>query len=442
MDAAIRKFADLLDWSDYSRVDFALVVGVHADGLFPLGGHLTLSRDELEPTSPLHSRGKHFAVICGSDSLDSLRSALASEDPMRLVLAGHELTFGDAMGHTHSWSAILATDFGERLVGWPARTIKLTHLSRWNYFQKIELDVHDERFAELQPVPFASLSAALRFVGAETDLNLPTGLTIFAPIFARLNDPQLDLASSRVSVDVEAAMQPTTSDMCVAFSSRIQGDLPIIARAITWEQTDTHRWQVAATLPAGTSWTDVSLSVRGRSISRRTAYAPSLAVQAHTALSGGHVWLTNLLSPDKGKNRELKFERGVVALLSLGGLPTVPYGHDGLDRYMDFVSFAARNRVIVGECTVDTPSPDKMAKLRGRTEELGRQLRCGTEEVLLQSVVMVPMDTKAMPDELISKARDLRVALLWGERLEQLLMHITAGDSPEQVFDRIRYFST
>lgn len=443
MHEHISKFLECVDWSLLQRADFAIVGVRQSDGVYPLGGRIVLNDGVHPPAERVSSISDHFCVSVGSCRSNDIRDDLTSKVVEDFGFRSLGLAFaGERWGHLPSWSAILQFDFGRRHIGWPARTLRLGLPSRASILQAAH-GGHptDEQFASLRPVPFASCGDALLFVGVERDLNLASGLDIIATTPARIHDVGVRLDTAVATTTVETTLDPSQGEMSVLYSSRQANVRPIEVKAREWKRVDAERWIAQAQLTPGTSWTAATLLVHGLSVETIDTFAPSSPVYAHAQLEESDIWLERLLFAREGKTRAESFERGVVALLSLAQLPTIPYGHEGRDRYFDFLAFAGSNSMVVGECTTEVPGEPKLTKLAARAAELSKKFAHATRECIVCPAVFLPLGQDSLPEEVIAIAKRLRVSLIFGDRLRELLSVVHAGVPPRQLFDLIRRHS-
>lgn len=135
---------------------------------------------------------------------------------------------------------------------------------------------------------------------------------------------------------------------------------------------------------------------------------PDLLTRAYENIDENLQKLGGDLNPPQGsKDKKIgdRFERAVMTLFSLLGLPSVHIGEDGDLVAADVLCRAASGDLLLVECSIRAVGPDKRAKLQGRARDLeGKLAGRGSPVRVIPVAVQADPSGKDDPEWVLDRA--------------------------------------
>ena len=357
----------------------------------------------------------------------------------RGTMAEHQISFrnaGDGRPYAFSWEHAELM-WSQPYIGWSAHCVGLHGLQIGSLLGDTRLGWLGDRLISLRPDRVMSWRDVERILGPKVEVSETRGCTIelFAPLYARLLEPSLVQNLGKLMIPIESYLDPVASGMELVAQEALGGTLIATVPANKWKRGKHRTWAVLLDSDHLRGSLDLSLNAGDFKIWRTTIALPGLAARLLDGIEDGHKWLERLLLPTMGPKVDSEgFERAVVSLLALGGIPTVPIGHDGPDRSSDFICAISAKHVILGECTVGPIAPKKVGDLRHRAAGVIRRLQRPGEDLDVVACVFTPSSEADLPPEHLSMAVESGIAVVWRERLDQLLGLARSGELGSTIF--------
>lgn len=333
-----------------------------------------------------------------------------------------------------------AVGWSQEHVGWPAHSLVISGLQIGSVLNDTSLDWLRDRLISLRPDRLMSWRDVERLfgLGFKVSSDLGCGVELFAPIYARfLDSPQL-ASGGKLTVHVESHLNPKTAGLEVVVQRAESGELITAIPSESWSRGRGRHWNIPIDVRLERGVLRATLIAGGLNVGERDIALPSLAARLLEGLDGGPEWLERLLLPKAvSKSDSRGFERAVVSLFALGGIPTVPLGHNGPDRASDIICAIAPNHVILGDCTIGPIAPKKCGDIRHRAQDVISRLRRPGEAIRLTACIFTPLASSAIPAEHKALADQSGTIVIWRERLEDLLRMAKVGTLEPGLIDML-----
>jgi len=428
------RFLQEVPWSLYATARYAFVAASREGALLNLGCSITLEVAGCPSIIKVEGENEHLVVRVGWIDVGELRVALENLSAGNVLVLDESLLVlqrldGDG---SYQWSQRKSLMDAKSRVAWPARWLSGAGSSPTKIIEPLDSRTIESSLPTITPDRFASLRELEKLVGGPLlNDSYSASVDIFAPVYARLGRSSVAPRSGQLQIAVESLIDPKVEGLELLVGQRGRGPGAIPLRTQLWSRTSERGWTATAHLAPGAGWTDIHLTPRGRNIDHDVVAGPSLAASLYQQLDPDLTWLRQAILPVKrspGYQRE--FEAGIVALLNLGNMATVHYGRNESPRGFDFIAYLEPDRFMTGDCTVEAPAAEKFEKLFGRAGALKSIITQARESAELLCALFLPVPYVEISAALRGRARDLEVALVSRERIEELLTAVVSGDPP------------
>jgi hypothetical protein len=429
----IERFVSEVDWSLYEGAEYAFAAWRKGDQLVSLGCRITAV-----PHSPIGSAvdqlGQDELVVArGYLNKDELPSLLAGLPSGHIRLGDHALDLVGQGSTELGWWRNSSPEGARNKLGWPGEELlghgaNQAEIIGGERFEKLEREMLRLTNKSLA----APTSVGIFLGGAASPLDvirrLNTEIAVYAPIYLRLQQPDLDLRSHQLTFQVECRFSTVPADVEI-FVTGPSGPEPERVSAQGWDpSTDSVRSFSLLTQPlAGPR--EIHLFSFGQTIEVRRVGAPRLAAIAHAQLDPSDRWLTGMIGDGKKPTGD-NFAQAVVSVLQLGGVPALYYGYSKkqLNHAPDIVAELGSHSLLVAECKSAAPAPEDVGTVRARADEIAAPLG-GRWQIELLPVLFTPVPASALSHETLHAAHHQGVKIVSREKLLAFREAISRGES-------------
>ena len=362
---------------------------------------------------------------------DALSALQAIHDGQGRV-SKHAVLFRNSENDTPYASALEFEEisYSQKYIAWSAYFLRVSGLQMGTMFRDPPMGSLGDRLSSLRPNRVMSWRDVERVVGAQSEFS-PShacGVDLFAPVMARLLEAGRDRVTGGVGIPIETFLDPIKCRMEIVAQDSLSGQVEEIIPAKRWRRKRGRTW-TAILGGHHRGRIDLTLNMRDLRVWTSTVSLPSMPSRLLDAISGTSEWLERLLLPTKETRADSTgFERAVVSLLALGGLPAVPLGHAGPDRSPDLICAVSDERVLIGECTIGPIAPKKVGDISHRAQEALNRLQRPGERLEQVACIFTPSPRASLPQEHLNMAEQSAVVVIWRERLVQLLELARTGE--------------
>ncbi len=429
---AVERFRSHLSRERYAGARYAIVAYLRGDALHNVCARITWLPEQPDE-APFSSAAHGLVIRSGWLPWESAQGVLETLPKGHASFTEHPVLFHDTERDI-PYAVVWERDdiaWARQVVGWSAHCLQWSGPPMQNLMRDPRLGWLGDRLSSMRPGRVLTWRDVERIVGPCLEISESRSciLELFAPVCARLLDPTVPEEGRELHVPIESLIDPVASDMELVVQGAQGGELLSVIPAAKWTRQEARRW----TAPVPSDWLrgrlDLSLSAGGLTVWRSAIAWPALPARLLDGLEGGLDWLERLLLPEGTSKKDADgFERAVVSLLALGGLPAVPIGRMGPDRASDVICAVREGQVILGECTIGPIAPKKVGEIRHRAEDVLSRLRRPGEQLDVLACVFTPAAASALPTEHLALAAQTGVTVVAREQLSELLALARSGE--------------
>lgn len=434
----VQEFSAAIAWERYRGAHYAFVALRQGTILHNLGCRLVLDAREPSAQDAFTSEIERLVIRKGWVPRDEVRALIGrlAESQTTIAIDGHDLTLTNGSERPYGFNNWLPSERARKRVGWVSQELVGSGETISRFIGEERYQTLARRLPGAEPQPFASWAHLGAFLGSEFHLthDYSAFFDCFAPTYARIADATMVLVTGECEIAVELREPITAADVRLVLAPDDPEFRAVVVPGPDWTRAEDDIWRASVAFKPDVGSVRVQLLAQGELLEERTIGVPSLASRVHGVVDPELAWLRRLLGLGGAPAKSDGFEHGVLAVLNLGGLSAVHYGHASGENFPDLIACVGSSYLVVGECTTDAPSLHKIQTVHARAEAVRARATEQKWDVRLARTLFTPQPERSLSTEARERAEELSVGICAQEQLEQLLEAVIRGDQPRHVW--------